>query len=140
MTCAATTVEAAASTMEAVATATMEAISAVELIASPHSTTVPFVTLESAMAPITAPIIPTAIVTTAIVAVSIETMEPGAGAYEYSVREVVRAPISVGRASVRSIRIVAVGAHRRRPNRYAHRTYSDSHSYLRARHRAHREH
>jgi hypothetical protein len=93
------------------------------------------------MIPTTAMIpIATAIVTAAIIRMTVEPMEPRAGADEYSVREVVRAPISIGRASVRSIRVVAVGAHWRRPNRDANRTDADSHSYLRARNRAHRKH
>jgi hypothetical protein len=93
------------------------------------------------MIPTTAMIpIATAIVTAAIIRMTVESMEPRAGADEYSVREVVRAPISIGRASVRSIRVVAVGAHWRRPNRDANRTDADSHSYLRACNRAHRKH
>ena len=143
MTCAASTVEAAtttadrASAVKAIAASTMEAVPAVEIITSTDSTTEPFVTMEPV---VTMPVmIPTAtaIVTAAIVRVTVEPMEPWAGADEYSVREVVRAPISVGRASVRSIRVVAVGAHWRRPNRYANRTKSDSHSYLRARNSTH---
>ncbi len=138
----AATVEAAASAADRAST--MEAIAAVEFITSADYTMRPFVTMESAMTPITtamipitAPIIPMSIVTAAIIRPTVEAMEPRAGANEYSVREVVRAPISVGRASVRSIRVVAVGAHWRRPNRDANRTDADSYSYLSARNRAH---
>ncbi len=152
MTCAASTVEAAAtaadraSAVKVIAASAMEAVPAVEFITSTSSTTEPFVTMEPVVtAPVTIPTtamipIATAIVTAAIIRAPIETMEPRAGADEYSVREVVRAPISVGRASVRRIRVVAVGAHWRRPNRDANRTDADSHSYLRARNSAHREH
>lgn len=139
----ATTVEAA--TTAADRASTMEAVPAVEFITSAGSTMEPFVTMESVikmpvMIPTTAMIpIATAIVTAAIERVPIETMEPRAGADEYSVHEVIRTPISVRRACVRSIRVVAVSAYRRRSNRYANRTNSDSYSYLRARHCAHRE-
>src|SRR3984957_10783524 len=124
----------------------MEDVPAVEIISSGNSATEPFVTMEPvATPPITHPttaMIPTAtaIVTAAIIRVTVEPMEPRAGADEHSVREVIRAPISVGRASVRSIRVVAVGAHWRRPNRDANRTDADSHSYLCARNCAHRKH
>ena len=148
MTRAATTVEAAttaadrASTVKAIAASAMETVAAVEFITSADYTTGPFVATKSAMTPITAPIIPMSIVTAAVIRTTVEPMEPGAGADEYSVREVIRAPISVRRASVRSIRVVAVSAYRRRSDRYSHRTNSDpySHSYLRARNSAHREH
>ena len=159
MACTGSTMEAAttaadrASAVKAVAASTMEAVPAVEIITSANSATEPFVTMEpvvtvpitiptSAMIPVT-PMVPIAtaiVITTAIIRVTVEAMEPRAGADEYSVREVVRAPISVGRASVRSIWVVAVGAHWRRPNRDANRTDADSHSYLRARNSAHRKH
>jgi hypothetical protein len=144
MTCAAT-VEVATTADRASA---MEAVAAVEFITATASIAEPFVTMEpvvnvpvviptTAMIPV-APIIPIA---AAIVRAAVEAMEPRAGADEYSVHEVVRAPISIRRASVRSIRVVAVGANRRCTNRHAHRTNSNSysHSYLRARHCAHRE-
>jgi len=157
MTCAATTVEATATTayrasaVGAVAASAVKAVAAVEFITSAHYTTGPFVTMEpvitapimiptTTMIPIT-PMVPiaTAIVTAAIIRVSIEAMEPRAGSDEYSVHEVVRGPISVRRASVRSIRVVAVGAHWRRPNRHANRADADSYLHLRARNSAHRE-
>jgi hypothetical protein len=155
MTCAASTMEAAttadrASAVKVVAASAMEAVPAVEIITSASSTTETFVTTEPVVTmPVTipttpmipvAPMVPipmTIVVAAAIIRVTVEAMEPRASADEYSVREVVRAPISVGRASVRSIRVVAVGAHWRRPNRYANRTNSDSHSYLRARNSTH---
>jgi hypothetical protein len=152
MTCAATTMEAAptaadrASAVKAVAASTMEAVPAVEIITSANSTTEPFVTMKPVVtAPVTIPttaMIPIAatIIAAAVVAGTVEPMEPWAGSDEYSVREVVRAPISVGRASVRSIRVVAVGAHWGRPNRDANRADADSYSYLRARNTAHRKH
>jgi hypothetical protein len=95
----------------------------------------------SIMIPTTAMIpIATPIVTAAVERAAIETMEPRAGADEYSVHKIISAPISVRRASVRSIPVVAVGAYRRRSNRYANWTDADSNSYLRARNSAHREH
>jgi hypothetical protein len=145
MTCAASTMEAAATAADRAST--VKAVAAVEFITSADYTMGSFATMESVinMMPVVIPTtamipIATAIVTAAIIRMTVEPMEPRPGPDEYSVREVVRAPISVGRASVRSIRVVAVGAHWRRPNRYANRTNSDSHSYLRARNSAHRKH
>jgi hypothetical protein len=92
------------------------------------------------------PTIPTAmtveamsIVTTAVVWMTIEPVEPRAGADEYSVHKVIRSPIAVRRARVRGIRIVAVSANRRRADRHSHRSYSDSYSdsHLRTRNGAH---
>jgi hypothetical protein len=144
MTCPATTVETAATAADRAST--MEAVPAVEFITSADYTMGAFVTMESVVnVPATIPTsamipIATTIVTAAIKPMTVEPMEPRAGADKYSVREVVRAPISVGRASVRSIRVVAVGANWRRPNRDANRADADSHSYLRACNSAHREH
>lgn len=143
MTCSATTMEAAATAAHRAAT--VEAVAAVEVITTANSTTEPFVTMESVinvpvMIPTTAMIpITTAIVTAAVERTPVESMEPRAGTDEYSVHEVIRAPISVGRASVRSVRVVTVGANRRCTDRHSYRTNSDPHSYLRARHCAHRE-
>jgi hypothetical protein len=60
---------------------------------------------------------------TVVAAASVETVavvatspaEPRADADEHAVDEVIRAPITVGRAIIRSIVVVAVGAGRRRP-------------------------
>jgi len=155
MTCAASTVEAAtttadrasavkavaASAVKVVAASTMEAVPAVEFITSADSTTEPFVTMEPVVtAPVTIPttaMIPIAatIIAAAVVAGTVEPMEPRAGPDEYSVREVVRTPISVRRASIRRIRVVTVSADRRT----ADHSNADSHSYLRARNSAHRK-
>jgi hypothetical protein len=147
---AATTTADRASAVKVVAASAVKAVSAVEIITSASSTTEPFVTTEpvvtvpvtiptTAMIPV-APMVPipmTIVVAPAIIRVTVEAMEPRAGANEHAVHEVIRSPISVRRASVRSIRVVAVGAHWRRPNRYANWTNSDSHSYLRARNSTH---
>ena len=144
MTCSATTMEAATTAAHRTA-ATMEAVPAADFISSASSTTEPFVTMESVievpvMIPTTAMVpIATAIVAATIKRTPIESMEPRAGADEYSVHEVISAPITIRRASIRSIRVVAVSANRRCSDRYAYRTNADSHSYLRARHCAHRE-
>jgi hypothetical protein len=103
----------------------------------------PLVAVEPAMIPTTT-VIPIAmtIVAAAIVRVAVEAMEPRTGADEDSVHEVIRSPIAVGRASVRSIWIVAVGADRRSADSDTYGSYSnsDSYSYLCARNGAHREH
>lgn len=136
MTCAAT-VEVATTADRASA---MEAVAAVEFITATASIAEPFVTMEPVVnVPVVIPTTAMIPIAAAIVRAAVEAMEPRAGADEYSVHEVVRAPISIRRASVWSIRVVAVGANRRCTNRHAHRTNSDSysHSYLRARHCAH---
>ena len=123
MTCAAT-VEAAttahrASTMEAVPA--VEVITSADFIAAPRSTAEPFVPMESVvnvtvMIPTTAVIpVATAIVTAAIIRAAVEAMEPRAGADEYSVHEVIRAPIAVRRAIIRLIIVISVIANRRSP-------------------------
>ena len=131
----ATTVEAAATADRASA---MEAVTAVKFVASAVSTVESLVAVE--------PTIPTAmtveamsIVTTAVVWMTIEPVEPRASTDEYSVHEVIRSPIAVRRARVRGIWVVAVSANRRRANRDSHRSYSDSdsYSYLCARNGAH---
>lgn len=114
---------------------TMEAIAAVKLITSAESATESFITAESAMTPIAA----AAIKTMSIITTAVETMEPRAGADEYSVHEVVRPPISVGRASVWGVRIVAVSAYRREPYVTGTNSDADSHAHLRACNGAHRE-
>ena len=111
----------------------MEAIAAVKFITSAKSATEPviasatepIVTVESAMIP--------------IAAAAVEAMEPRAGANEYSIHEVIRSPVSVGRAGVWGVRIVAVSAYRR--GSYVTGTNSDanSHAHLRACNGAHRE-
>lgn len=141
MTCPAPTVEATATT--AYRASTMEAVTYATTVETRVTVHFPTSTIpDPRAAPITwaTPVVAASIVTPAIIWPTVEAMEPRAGADEYSVHEVIRAPISVRRASVRSIRVVAVGAYRRRSDRYANRTYSDSHSYLRARNSAHREH
>jgi len=113
----------------------MVAIAAVEFITSAESATEPIVTVESAMIPIAA----TAVKAMSIVTTTVEAMEPRAGADEYSVHEVVRSPISIGRASVWGIRIVAVSAYRRGPYVTGTNSDADSHAHLRACNGAHRE-
>jgi hypothetical protein len=143
----ATTVEATTATVETATAAdrasAMEAVAAMEFISTAVSAMTPIATAEPVMIPTTAMVpIAATVVAATIVAGAVEAMEPRAGPDKYSVHEVIRAPISIGRASVRSIWVVTVSAYRRRPNRYANRTNSDSHSYsyLRARNGAHREH
>lgn len=136
MTCAAT-VEVATTADRASA---MEAVAAVEFITTTASIAEPFVTMEPVVnVPVVIPTTAMIPIAAAVVRAAVEAMEPRAGADEYSVHEVVRAPISIRRANVWSIRVVAVGANRRCTNRHAHRTNSDSYShwYLRARHCAH---
>jgi hypothetical protein len=57
---------------------------------------------------------------------AVESMEPRAGADEDSVNEVVGAPISVRRTSIRIIRVVAISAYWR--GTHISRTHSDSDS------------
>jgi hypothetical protein len=121
----------------------MEAIAAVKFITSAKSATEPviasatepIVTVESAMIPIAA----AAVKAMSIVTAAVEAMEPRAGANEYSIHEVIRSPVSVGRASVWGVRIVAVSAHRREPYVTGTNSDADSHAHLRACNGAHRE-
>ena len=128
----ATTVEAATATDCA---SSMEAIAAVKFITAAESATESFITAEPAMTPIAA----AAIKTMSIVTTTVEAMEPRAGADEYSVHEVVRSPVSVGRASVWGVRVVAVSAYRRGPYVTGTNSDADSHAHLRACNGAHRE-
>jgi hypothetical protein len=113
----------------------MEAIAAVKFITSAKSATEPIVTVESAMIPIAA----AAVKAVPIVTAAIEAMEPRAGANEYTVHEVVRSPVSVRRASVWGVRIVAVSAYRRGPYVTGTNSDADSHAHLRVGNGAHRE-
>jgi hypothetical protein len=128
----ATTVEATTATDCA---SSIEAIAAVKFVTAAESATESIVTVESAMIPIAA----AAIKTMSIITTAVEAMEPRAGADEYSVHEVIRSPISVGRASVWGVRIVAVSAYRREPHVTGTNSNADSHAHLRARNGAHRE-
>ena len=98
--------------------ATMETASAVETtvaaseaaaVKTPAATeTRPTVVTASIATTVVAPAIePTTVATT------IEAMEPRAGADKHAAHEVVRAPVSIRRASVRVIRVVTPVTHRR---------------------------
>ena len=134
-----TTAAHCASFVEAAATA-VERITATRYV----PTTETRVAVESAISMVpTAAMVPviTAVVTAAIIPVTIEAMEPRAGTDENSVHEVIRAPVAIGRTRVRSIRVVAISAHRRRADGNSYGTNSDSHSdpNLSARNGAHRK-
>jgi hypothetical protein len=61
--------------------------------------------------------------------VPIKSMEPRARADEHSIHEIIRTPVSVRRARVRSVRVISIRAYRRRPDPHCHRPNADSHSY-----------
>jgi hypothetical protein len=134
---------AAASIMEAVATATVERITtaryvhAVETIVTVESAAIPVTPVATAAAIATMIPIATTIVTAAIVGVTV----PRAGTDEYSIHKVIRSPVAVRCARVRRVRVVAVGAYRRPTDRDSHWSYSNPHSHpnLRARNGAHRK-
>lgn len=65
-----------------------------------------------AMAVVAAPIVAVSVVAMTPVVRSVPAVEPGAGADEEAVHEVVRAVEAVGRAGVRIIAVVAIGADR----------------------------
>ena len=61
------------------------------------------------------------------------TTEPGTRANEDAAHKVVRSPISDGRASIRVIWVVAIGANRFGSNGHSHRAYANSNRNLRIR-------
>jgi hypothetical protein len=117
--------EATATSVETTATA-MEAATSVETTATAMEATVtaveatvtaePFVVKSAATITITTTVIAPAIVTTAIETPAVESMEPRASPDEDSVEEPIRAVVTVRRASVWVIIIVAIGADRCRAN------------------------
>jgi hypothetical protein len=114
----ATAMEATATSVETTATA-MEAATAVETTATAVEATVTaesFVVKSAATITITTTVIAPAIVTTAIETPAVESMEPRASPDEDSVEEPIRAVVTVWRASVWVIIIVAIGADRCRAN------------------------
>ena len=127
----AATVEPAATTaMEAVAAAEAAAITAVPAMVTTAEAFMAIVTSTTiiAMTIVAAAVIAAATVeATAIVAAVI----PGAGADEDSTKEVVRAVVAVGGASVRVVAVVTVGADRGGADGAVHGTYPDAHANLR---------
>jgi hypothetical protein len=61
------------------------------------------------------------------------TTEPGTCANEDAAHKVIRSPISDGRASIRVIRVVAIGANRLSTDGHSHRAYANSNRNLRIR-------
>ncbi len=110
---------ATATSMEPAATVESSAIAMEATITAPEATTVETTMLE-AFAPsetavvieITPPVVPTTIVATTIETAPVIAVIPRAGANENSTHKIVWPVVSVRRASIRVISIVAVGAYR----------------------------
>jgi hypothetical protein len=112
-------------------TAAMEAVSAVESAAVNIASMESFPTMEIAAA---IPVSPMAVeaspvpISAAPVRMPIVSMEPWPGSDEHAVNKPLRAIVSVRRACIRVIRVVAVSANRRRPHRN-HRPNSNPHAH-----------
>jgi hypothetical protein len=72
-----------------------------------------------------------AIIAASIEAATVVAVKPGAGADKHAAYKVVRPVIAIGRAGIRVVAIITVGAHRRRSKACGvHRTYSNAHGNL----------
>jgi len=119
----ATVVSATTAAMETIATA--EAFTTMEAAVATSET---FMAVEPATSIITATIIAATTVESAAVVAAVK---PGASADEDTAGEVVRAVVAIGRASVRIVTVVTVGADWGGADGAVHGAYPDAHAELR---------
>ena len=138
----------ASTTVEPAATASVEAVAAMEsaVITAAVETTavaatdeavgfstpvaVTAVSIVGAMPVIAMSVVAAAIKSATVEAMAIEAVEPGAGADEDAAGEVIRSVVAVRSASVRIVAVVTVSADWRRADGAVHGTYSNGHANL----------
>jgi anti-sigma-K factor RskA len=126
---AATSMESTA-TMEPAASTAMEASAAMEAAISATESAAIKGTVREAIAPSeTAPVVPPSIIAAPVeTRTPVKAMKPRAGAYEDATRKVVWSVVTVWRASIRVIAVVAVGARRSRTIVGRANSNADNHS------------
>ncbi len=123
----------ASTTVEPAATASVEAVAAMESAVITAAMETAAVTATDEAVGFSTPVAVTAMSIVGampVIAMPIEAMEPGAGADEDAAGEVIRSIVAVRSAGVRIVAVVTVSADWRRADGAVHGTYSNGHANL----------
>ena len=124
----------AATAVEPAATAAMEAIASVEAAAvattMPAAVTITTTTVIAAATIVAMPVVAASIIAATVETAAVVAVIPRTSADEDSAGEVVRSVVAVGRAGVRIVAVVTVGADRRWANGAVNGAYADANANL----------